>query len=91
MIQMQSNPRRRRPIPAPVGSSAIKVLGGSKRKYAGIGDVIVVSVRTRFRVAASRKGDGSGRLSWRTAREIRRATARRSVSTATGGFDQQAG
>jgi small subunit ribosomal protein S17 len=30
----------------------IKVLGGSKRKYATVGDVIVVSSRRRFRAAA---------------------------------------
>ena len=33
----------------------IKVLGGSKRRYAGIGDIIKVSVRMRPRADASRK------------------------------------
>ena len=33
----------------------IKVLGGSKRRYAGVGDVIKVSVKTLFRAAKSRK------------------------------------
>ena len=34
----------------------IKVLGGSKRRYAGVGDVIKVSIRMLRRVAASRRG-----------------------------------
>ena len=33
----------------------IKVLGGSKRRYAGIGDIIKVSVRMRPRADASRR------------------------------------
>ena len=33
----------------------IKVLGGSKRRYATIGDIIVVSVKEAFRAAASRR------------------------------------
>jgi large subunit ribosomal protein L14 len=33
----------------------IKVLGGSKRRYAGIGDVIKVSVKDAHRAGASRK------------------------------------
>jgi large subunit ribosomal protein L14 len=43
MIQMQTTSTWRI-IPARV-ASCIKVLGGSKRKYATIGDVIVVSVK----------------------------------------------
>ena len=33
----------------------IKVLGGSKRRYAGIGDIIKVSIRTQRRAVASRR------------------------------------
>ena len=33
----------------------IKVLGGSKRRYAGIGDIIKVSVKDAARADASRK------------------------------------
>jgi len=35
----------------------IKVLGGSKRKYAGIGDVIVVSVKDALPNSKVKKGD----------------------------------
>lgn len=35
----------------------IKVLGGSKRKYAGIGDVIVVSVKEAIPGGKVKKGD----------------------------------
>ena len=35
----------------------IRVLGGSKRKYASIGDVIVCSIRKAAPAARSRKGD----------------------------------
>ena len=35
----------------------IKVLGGSKRKYAGIGDVIVVSVKEASPTGKVKKGD----------------------------------
>jgi large subunit ribosomal protein L14 len=35
----------------------IKVLGGSKRKYAGVGDVIVVAVKEAIPSAKVKKGD----------------------------------
>ena len=35
----------------------IKVLGGSKRKYAGLGDVIVISVKEAIPSAKVKKGD----------------------------------
>ena len=35
----------------------IRVLGGSKRKYASIGDVIVASVRKAARGGSVKKGD----------------------------------
>ncbi len=37
--------------------SCIKVLGGSKRKYASVGDVIVVSVKEAIPNAKVKKGD----------------------------------
>ncbi|MCB9477350.1 MAG: 50S ribosomal protein L14 [Deltaproteobacteria bacterium] len=37
--------------------TCIKVLGGSKRKYASIGDVVVVSVREAIPNAKVKKGD----------------------------------
>ena len=35
----------------------IKVLGGSKRKYAGVGDIIVASVREAMPNSKVKKGD----------------------------------
>lgn len=50
----------------------IRVLGGSKRKYAGIGDIIVVSVKQSLPNAAVKKGDVSKAVVVRTAKEKRR-------------------
>jgi len=51
----------------------IKVLGGSKRKYASIGDVIVVSIREAIPNAKVKKGDVAKAVIVRTAKEIGRA------------------
>ena len=51
----------------------IKVLGGSKRKYASIGDVIVVSVQEAIPNAKVKKGDVAKAVIVRTKKEIRRA------------------
>jgi large subunit ribosomal protein L14 len=56
MIQMQTN------LDVADNSGArrvmcIKVLGGSKRKYAGIGDIIVVSVKEAIPRGRVKKGD----------------------------------
>ncbi len=51
----------------------IKVLGGSKRKYASIGDVIVVSIREAIPQAKVKKGDVAKAVIVRTKKEIRRA------------------
>lgn len=51
----------------------IKVLGGSKRKYASIGDVIVVSVKEASPNGKVKKGDVSKAVVVRTSKEIRRA------------------
>jgi large subunit ribosomal protein L14 len=51
----------------------IKVLGGSKRKYASIGDVIVVSIREAIPQAKVKKGDVAKAVIVRTKKDIRRA------------------
>lgn len=50
----------------------IKVLGGSKRKYAGIGDIIVVSVKEAIPNAKVSKGDVVKAVIVRTKKEISR-------------------
>ena len=71
MIQMQSqldvadNSGARR-------VQCIKVLGGSKRKSAGVGDVIVVSVKEAIPRGRVKKGDVHRAVIVRTAKEIRR-------------------
>ena len=50
----------------------IKVLGGSKRKYAGVGDVIVVSVKEAIPRGRVKKGDVMKAIVVRTAKDIRR-------------------
>ena len=50
----------------------IKVLGGSKRKTAGVGDVIVVTVKEAIPRGRVRKGDIHQAVIVRTAKEIRR-------------------
>ena len=72
MIQMQSN------LDVADNSGArrvqcIKVLGGSKRKTATVGDVIVVSVKEAIPRGRVKKGDVHQAVIVRTAKEIRRA------------------
>ena len=50
----------------------IKVLGGSKRKYAGLGDVIVATVKDAIPGGAVKKGDVVKAVVVRTAKERRR-------------------
>ncbi len=50
----------------------IKVLGGSKRRYAGIGDIIVVSVKEALPNSKVKKGDVHQAVVVRTAKEIAR-------------------
>ena len=50
----------------------IKVLGGSKRKSAGVGDVIVVSVKEAIPRGRVKKGDLHRAVIVRTAKEVRR-------------------
>lgn len=71
MIQMQSvldvadNSGARRVM-------CIKVLGGSKRRYAGIGDVIKVSVKEAIPRGKVKKGDVLNAVVVRTAKGVRR-------------------
>jgi large subunit ribosomal protein L14 len=50
----------------------IKVLGGSKRRYAGLGDVIIVSVKDAIPNAKVKKGDVHKAVVVRTSKEVRR-------------------
>ena len=50
----------------------IKVLGGSKRRYAAVGDVIVVSVKEAAPRGKVKKGDVHRAVVVRTSKEIRR-------------------
>ena len=50
----------------------IKVLGGSKRKTASVGDVIVVSIKEAIPRGKVKKGDVHQAVIVRTAKEIRR-------------------
>jgi large subunit ribosomal protein L14 len=50
----------------------IKVLGGSKRKYASVGDIIVVSVKEAIPRGRVKKGSVMKAIVVRTAKDIRR-------------------
>ena len=51
----------------------IRVLGGSKRKYGNIGDVIVASVRKSTPGSQVKKGEGVKAVIVRSAKGVRRA------------------
>ncbi len=51
----------------------IKVLGGSRRRYARIGDIIVVAVKEAEPNSAIKKGDVKKAVVVRTKKEIRRS------------------
>lgn len=50
----------------------IKVLGGSRRRYASVGDVVVVSVKEAMPNSKVRKGDVMRAVVVRTMKELRR-------------------
>ncbi|MBM3535814.1 MAG: 50S ribosomal protein L14 [Alphaproteobacteria bacterium] len=50
----------------------IKVLGGSRRRFASVGDIIVVSVKEAIPRGRVKKGDVHKAVIVRTAKEIRR-------------------
>src|ERR1700751_2330424 len=71
MIQMQTN------LDVADNSGArrvmcIKVLGGSKRKYATVGDVIVVSIKEAAQRGRVKKGEVMKAVVVRIAKDIRR-------------------
>ena len=71
MIQMQTN------LDVADNSGArkvqcIKVLGGSQRRYASVGDIIVVSVKEAIPRGRAKKGDVRKAVVVRTAKEVRR-------------------
>ena len=51
----------------------IKVLGGSRRRYAGIGDIVIVSIREAIPGAKVKKGEVSRAVIVRTRRELHRS------------------
>jgi large subunit ribosomal protein L14 len=51
----------------------IKVLGGSKRRYASVGDIIVVSVKEAIPRGRVKKGSVMKAIVVRTAKDIRRS------------------
>ena len=51
----------------------IKVLGGSRRRFASVGDIIVVSVKEAIPRGRVKKGEVTKAVIVRTAKEIRRA------------------
>ena len=50
----------------------IRVLGGSDRRYAGVGDIVVVSVKSAIPGGAVKKGEVSRAVIVRTVKETRR-------------------
>ncbi len=50
----------------------IKVLGGSKKRYAQIGDVIIVSIKEALPTAKVKKGDVAKAVVVRTVHKLRR-------------------
>ncbi len=50
----------------------IKVLGGSKRRYASVGDIIVVSIKDAIPGGNVKKGDVTKAVIVRTAKEVSR-------------------
>jgi len=60
-----------------VKAMCIKVLGGSKRRYAGIGDVIKVSIKEASARGKVKKGDVYDAVVVRTAHGVRRTDGSR--------------
>lgn len=71
MIQMQSRLR----VADNSGAKevmCIKVLGGSKRRYASIGDIVVVSIKDAMPNSKVKKGDVAKAVIVRTIHKLRR-------------------
>jgi len=54
-------------------AQCIKVLGGTKRKYARVGDIIVVAIKAATPGGKVKKGNVERAVIVRTAKELRRA------------------
>ncbi|NJR20528.1 MAG: 50S ribosomal protein L14 [Hyphomonadaceae bacterium] len=85
MIQMQTN------LDVADNSGArrvmcIKVLGGSKRRYASVGDTIVVSIKEAIPRGRVKKGDVRKAVVVRVAYDIKRKTVPQFGSTAVPPF-----
>ena len=50
----------------------IRVLGGSKRRYAGLGDIVVVAIKDALPTGQIKKGEVAKAVVVRTAKETRR-------------------
>ena len=71
MIQMQSRLR----VADNTGARevmCVKVLGGSQRRYASVGDIIVVSIKEALPTAKVKKGDVAKAVIVRTVHKVRR-------------------
>jgi len=66
MVRIADNSGARRAL-------CIRVLGGSRRRYASVGDVIVVTVKDALPGGAVKKGEVARAVVVRTAKENRRA------------------
>jgi len=66
MLRIADNSGARRAL-------CIRVLGGSRRRYAGLGDVIVVTVKDAIPGGTVKKGDVVRAVVVRTAKESRRS------------------
>ena len=72
MIQMQS----RMNVADNSGAKevmCIKVIGGSKKRYASIGDIVIVSIKEALPNAKVKKGDVAKAVVVRTVHKLRRA------------------
>ncbi len=65
MVRIADNSGARRAL-------CIRVLGGSRRRYAGVGDVIIVAVKDAIPGGTVKKGDVARAVVVRTAKESRR-------------------
>ena len=65
MVRIADNSGARRAL-------VIRVLGGSKRRYARVGDIVVVAIKDALPNGQVKKGDVAKAVVVRTAKEIRR-------------------
>ncbi|CAN5130777.1 MAG: 50S ribosomal protein L14 [Gemmatimonadetes bacterium] len=65
MVRIADNSGARRAL-------VIRVLGGSKRRYAGIGDIVVVAVKDALPDGTVKRGEVAKAVVVRTTKELRR-------------------